>query len=218
MTREEAIKTLKENYCAMCAYGSQDMDSCDIHSCDNKDAIKALEQEPCEDAISRQAALEKAINVPIAKVVTEDKVIYRKIIFADDIKNLPPITSQQKNEDIAKAFQFGLAFGFGEKYDEMDRVIDEIKKALTPQQEWISVSERLPQKGEYGKVLVTYVPSGGTLWTTVIIAHYSDLMGIAKPSFHIGEVGKESFQNITKQVIAWMPLPKPYKAESEDRE
>lgn len=23
-TREEAIKTLKENYCAMCAYGSQD--------------------------------------------------------------------------------------------------------------------------------------------------------------------------------------------------
>ena len=49
MTREEAIKTLKENYCAMCAYGSQDMDSCDIRSCDNKDAIKALEQEPCED-------------------------------------------------------------------------------------------------------------------------------------------------------------------------
>lgn len=46
MTREEAIKTLKENYCAMCAYGSQDMDSCDIRSCDNKDAIKALEQEP----------------------------------------------------------------------------------------------------------------------------------------------------------------------------
>lgn len=80
------------------------------------------------------------------------------------------------------------------------------------QTRWIPVSERLPEKGEYGKVLVTYIPSGGTLWTTVIIAHYSDLMGIAKPSFHIGEVGKESFQNITEQVIAWMPLPKPYKA------
>lgn len=37
------------------------------------------------------------------------------------------------NEDIAKAFQFGLAFGFGKKYDEMDRVIDEIKKVITPQ-------------------------------------------------------------------------------------
>lgn len=46
MTREDAIKTLKENYCAMCAYGSQDMDSCDIRSCDNRDAIKTLEQEP----------------------------------------------------------------------------------------------------------------------------------------------------------------------------
>lgn len=46
MTREEAIKALKENYCAMCAYGSQNMDSCDIRSCDNRDAIKALEQAP----------------------------------------------------------------------------------------------------------------------------------------------------------------------------
>lgn len=63
MTREEAIKTLKENYCAMCAYGSQDMDSCDIHSCDNKDTIKALEQEPCEGAISRQAVLDEAFEV-----------------------------------------------------------------------------------------------------------------------------------------------------------
>lgn len=80
---------------------------------------------------------------------------------------------------------------------------------------WIPVSERLPRKGEYGKVLVTYIPSGGTLWTTVMIAHYSDLMGIAKPSFHIGEVGKESFQNITEQVTAWMPLPEPYKMNEE---
>lgn len=37
-------------------------------------------------------------------------------------------TSQQKNEDIAKAFQFGLGFGFAAKHDEMVRVINEIKK------------------------------------------------------------------------------------------
>ena len=82
-----------------------------------------------------------------------------------------------------------------------------------PEQRWIPCSERLPEKGEYGKVLVTYIPSGGTLWTTVIIAHYSDLMGIAKPSFHIGNVGKNDFINITEQVTAWMPLPEPYQAE-----
>ena len=36
-------------------------------------------------------------------------------------------------EDVAKAFQFGLALGFGESHDEMDKVIDEIKKVITPQ-------------------------------------------------------------------------------------
>lgn len=43
--------------------------------------------------------------------------------------------SQSKSEDIAKAFQLGLAIGFGERYDELDRVIDEIKKVITPQNE-----------------------------------------------------------------------------------
>lgn len=38
-----------------------------------------------------------------------------------------------KDEDIARAFQFGMAFGFGEKHDEMDKVIEEVKKFITPQ-------------------------------------------------------------------------------------
>ena len=76
---------------------------------------------------------------------------------------------------------------------------------------WIPCSERLPEK--YGQYLVTFISSAGTLWTYVLIARYSDrdLMGIAKPSFHIGNVGKNDFANITKQVTAWMPLPEPYK-------
>ena len=81
------------------------------------------------------------------------------------------------------------------------------------QYQWIPVSEQLPEK--YNEYLVTYIAPAGTHWTYVIIAHYSDLMGIAKPCFHIGNVGKNDFQNITDGVVAWMPLPEPYKEKME---
>lgn len=48
------------------------------------------------------------------------------------LNHLQPVTPQSNPEDIAKAFQMGLAIGFGERYDEMDRIIDEIKKLITP--------------------------------------------------------------------------------------
>ena len=81
---------------------------------------------------------------------------------------------------------------------------------------WIPCSERLPDR--FGQVLCTFIPSGGTLWTSVIIAHYSDLMGISKPCFWIGDVGKNSFQNITKQVTAWMPLPEGYRGDEREND
>lgn len=63
---------------------------------------------------------------------SEDR--YETNFCLNTILELPPVTPQPKHEDIAKAFQLGLAFGFGEKHDEMDKMIDEIKKAVTPQQ------------------------------------------------------------------------------------
>lgn len=59
-------------------------------------SIQITERENMEDLISRQAVLEKAIIVPIAKVVTEDKVICRKIVFVEDIQKLPSVTPQPK--------------------------------------------------------------------------------------------------------------------------
>lgn len=82
MTTEEAIKTLKENMCAQCAYGS-DMENCDIRYCDNRDAIKTLEQEPCEDCVSRQAVID-IVNNPL------------NIRLDEIIKKLPPVTPQPK--------------------------------------------------------------------------------------------------------------------------
>lgn len=48
--------------------------------------------EQIEDCISRQALLKKAIYLPIAKRVTDDKVIYREIVFTNMIENMPPVT------------------------------------------------------------------------------------------------------------------------------
>ena len=77
---------------------------------------------------------------------------------------------------------------------------------------WIPVEERMPE--EYGEYLVTIVPSAGYLWAKRIIANFSDLMGIVKkPIFYTGEVGKIDFEDITDMVIAWRPLPEPYRLE-----
>jgi hypothetical protein len=101
--------------------------------------------------------------------------------------------------------------------DLIQEVIDMAISALEKQEQdrWIPVTERMPKKGEYGKVLVTFIPSAGTLWKKVMIAHYSDLMGIAKPCFWIGVVGKNSFENITSSVTAWRPLPEAFEVEDE---
>lgn len=60
MTKKQAIKGLKENLCSLCAYGSQNMDSCDIRECDNRDYIKALEQH--EDCVEKLQEIEQIVN------------------------------------------------------------------------------------------------------------------------------------------------------------
>ena len=177
MTREEAIARIKDHKIVhkmnepRAIYISEALDM----------AIKALEQEPCDDAISRQAVLaamqknhrsggrdidgdyiegdyreclyddiislpsvtsgSTSCDVAISKQAAIDAVnignLHPGIVRAlqSILAELPPVMPQPEYEDnIAKAFQFGLAFGFGKRYDEMDRVIDEIKKVITPQQ------------------------------------------------------------------------------------
>ena len=49
-----------------------------------------------DDLISRQAAIDKSMIVPIAKITTEDRTIYRRVVLVEDIENLPPIELDQK--------------------------------------------------------------------------------------------------------------------------
>lgn len=123
-----------------------------------------------EDCISRQAVLEKAIYFPIARVVTEDKVIYRKIVFADEIENIPPVTPAGKVE------------------------------------RWISVSERLPKTRD--EVLI-FLANG-----QITIASYNDhfLPFFNKPIGWGVDAKRFVFDFCSDDVIAWMPLPEPYKA------
>jgi DNA-directed RNA polymerase subunit RPC12/RpoP len=59
-------------------------------------AIKALEQKPCEDAISRESLMKKCIYTPIAPVIKGDEVHYEDVVFAKDIINAEPVYPEQK--------------------------------------------------------------------------------------------------------------------------
>lgn len=55
MTREKAIEILKDGELNPCV--TEDREACDM-------AIKALEQQPCEDAISRKAVIDAIMGEP----------------------------------------------------------------------------------------------------------------------------------------------------------
>lgn len=75
---------------------------------------------------------------------------------------------------------------------------------------WILVTERLPEKN--GRYLVTRgLNACGAMWNRVYLINYSDLMGLKSGRiWWNGNVGKSDFERID-DVIAWMPLPEPYR-------
>lgn len=94
-----------------------------------------------------------------------------------------------------------------------DRFIAGIKRlpSVTPKQRWIPCSERLPK--ERHDVLITKEPFK--------IKGYEQEVIKAKRSADLRsgkiEWWSPEFGTLTnKAVLAWMPLPKPYKAESEE--
>ena len=88
MAREEIIKKVKTKMCKDCGVylgGGKCSDNCSITK-----IIRVLEQEPCEDTISRQAVLE--IQTKYAEHIGATKFWQMR----DDIRALPPVTPQPK--------------------------------------------------------------------------------------------------------------------------
>lgn len=60
---------------------------------ENLEAIsKSIEQEPCDDAISRQAVL----DLPRIKTHNEWGNVIKESVDVEDVRRLPPVTSQPK--------------------------------------------------------------------------------------------------------------------------
>ena len=137
-------------------------------------AGKALDQEPCKDAISRQAALDIYDDYNVA-VENGELEAYRK--HRNRLLKLPPVT---------------------------------------PQSKWIPVSEGLPEDGIY---LVTVERIGGVpIIETKSFA--KDLHRVHEYDFPKHKCGWYDYDSEygyweDTNVIAWMPLPQPYKVESE---
>ena len=81
-----------------------------------------------------------------------------------------------------------------------------------PEQRWIPCKTRLPEAS--GRYLVTRgLNACGAMWNRVYVINYSDLMGLkSERIWWDGNVGKSDFERID-DVIAWIPLPEPYRAE-----
>lgn len=113
MTREEAIADIRDNIKPIVGGKSLDM------------AIKALEQEPCTDAISREELL-RAIDTwdkfgytETGCFVREPKGDYVPYIHYDDvincIKGMPPVTPAEKVgqcENIGNIYKCSCGYGW----------------------------------------------------------------------------------------------------------
>ena len=114
-----------------------------------------------------------------------------------------------------KTFQEKLADALirgGNNADEAKQMAIEVME----QTRWIPVSERLPE--EYGEYLISWICDQQkkpliAISECEVTNTWNDRLGVFDVNWLYDEY-MSAYTNI--KVIAWMPLPEPYKAESEE--
>lgn len=182
MTREEAIKILNEIIDE--GWLISDFDKCiAIDACEM--AIKALKKESCEDCVSRKAILKE---IPVLWNSNGDKN-YCIETLRDFVAELPTVTPTQC---IAK-------FTFDK--DDLQEIVDKKVKELVLTPNWIPISERQPK--ENGNYLAFYCTNDGTSNLEFMMVDHCNAGG--------GWLHEKNGRKAYTKVIAWMPLPEPYK-------
>lgn len=102
--------------------------------------------------------------------------------------------SGEKYHDEYENYCASQRFECAEEHRQLAEWLKELKQ-LREQTRWIPVSERLPEKYTY------------TLWCS--------LGGGVQSDYFNGEVWEDA-EKYGYNVLAWMPLPEPYKVESEE--
>lgn len=121
------------------------------------------------------------------------------------IKNISSIST----EELFNSLEY---YGYDSYYADLWRAtIDELKKRIEerPQDEWIPVGERLPE-GKIDPMTNDFeLALCSTVWDVVRPYKFGKPIGHAKAHFWSGGGIMDDY------VIAWMPLPEPYKEAEE---
>ena len=177
-------------------------------------AIKELEQEPCEDCISRADALRVAKNEYLRGWHNAlCKALSEKYLIHCEEGNFSVI-----QEETITGLGLSMDCAVGKDVESYMNDLPSVTPARK-KEEWIPCSERLPEDDK--KQYIVQKTNGSI-----------DILGFTKDAYKLDRYDFAEYKGKNKQLFykydseygyiewkceAWMPLPEPYNAESEDK-